>query len=259
MAAETTTAIATAQANDKLAQFSAWIERRGALIAQALGLTAIDSQPALDLAGGLMADAKKHLAALEKQRKEMTIPLDAEKKRLMDLERELGNPLLAEIQRLKPLADTYATQRAYAAEQARLKQEREQAEAQRQADAESERQRAEAQRQADAEADAKRARAAAVFGDAAAQAMVPPADTVEVAPVVVAPVAPPPPAPKAEGARLVTRWSFRVTDPNAVPREYCTVDETKVRAWMNYQTKLGNKAPCLPGIEFTSQVSVEGR
>lgn len=257
--AETTTAIATAPANDKLAPFSAWIERRAALIAQAAAIAAVDNPQVLNLVGGLLADAKKHLAALEKQRKELTIPLDAEKKRLMDQERELGNPLLAEITRLKPLADKYATEQVYKAEQARLRAEREQAEAQRMADAEAERQRAEAQRQADAEADAKRAKAAAVFGVAAAQEMVPPADTVEAAPVVVVPVAPPSPAPRAEGSRLVTRWNFRVTDPNAVPREYCSVDETKVRAWMNYQVKLGNKAPSLPGIEFASQVSVEGR
>ena len=265
MATETTTApaapIVLAEVrSDALAQSVAWIERRGALLTQAAAIAAVDSQATFDLAGGLLADAKRHLAALEKRRKELTAPLDAIKRGLMDQERELGNALLAEITRIKRLADSYATAQAYAAEQARLKQEREQAEAQRKAEEEAERQRAELQAKADAEAAAKRAAAAAVFGDQAAAAMVPPADTVETPVVAVAPPAPPPPlAPKAEGARLVTRWAFRVVDPNAVPREYCSVDETKIRAWMQYQVKLGNPAPALPGVEFSKSVSTESR
>jgi len=260
MAADTATATAVAtQApqQDKLAPFKAWIERREALIAQALAITTVADQTALNLVAGVMKDGKKMLSALESQRKELTAPLLAERDRLIAQERELGGPLLAEIKRLQPLADKYATQLAYDAEIARKKAEREQAEAQRMAEEAAEKERARLQAIADKETADKRAAAALVFGTQAAATMVPEADTVEVPVAAPPPSVAPPPPPKAVGGRMVVRWTFQVTDPNAVPREFCTPDDVKIRAWMNYHTKMENKVPAMAGVKFSSQTSVE--
>lgn len=223
--------------SDALARQTKWVQDRDALLDQFSGLAAVESDAALDLAGALLADGKKHLRALEKARKEATDPLDQIKKALMAQERELGNPLLAEIDRTQRLADEYATAKARAAEEARRAAERAAAEAAAKAAADDE---------------ARRAKAADVFGEAAAEQVAIP-DVSAVVPVSL----PPPPPPRAEGSRMVTRWSFQVVDPAKVPREFFTVDETKIRAWMNYQVKLGNQAPTLPGVAFTSTVSVE--
>lgn len=49
-------------------------------------------------------------------------------------------------------------------------------------------------------------------------------------PIQVAPVAPRPVAPKISGVSIRKKWSFRITDPNAVPRKYLSIDEKKIGA-----------------------------
>lgn len=231
--------------SDALAQQQAWIDARDALTRKAGAIADVADDTTLRIAAGLLSDAKKHIAALERQRKELTAPLDAMKKAIIAQERDLADPLETEIDRLKTVSDRYATARAAQAEAARR--------AAAQAEADALQRAAEEQARLDAEADAKRAKVAAMFGaDAAAKIVTPIAEPAVVpAPVEV------PAAPKVAGSRMVTRWSIRVTDPAAVPREFCVVDETKLRAWLNYQVKLGNTEPAMPGVEFVAHVSVE--
>ena len=65
-----------------------------------------------------------------------------------------------------------------------------------------------------------------------------------------------PPATTAN--RMVTRWTFTVQDPAAVPREYCVPDERLIRRYMVEATGAGFP-PAMPGVEFTKTVSVEGK
>ena len=65
-------------------------------------------------------------------------------------------------------------------------------------------------------------------------------------------------APKSSANRMVERWSFEVLDSAAIPREFLSVDEGKIRAWMQAQTKLGI-TPQLPGVAFEKTVFVEAK
>lgn len=243
--AETAPIILREVRSDALAQQQAWIDARDALTRKAGAIADVADDTTLRVAAGLLGDAKKHLAALERQRKELTAPLDAMKRAITAQERDLAEPLATEIDRLKTVSDRYATARAAQAEEARR--------AAAQAEAEAIERTAREQARLDAEAEVKRAKVSAMFGaDAAAKIVTPVA-----AQAVVPQAAPIPVAPKVAGSRMVTRWTINVTDPAAVPREFCVVDEVKIRAWLNYQVKLGNTEPAMPGVAFEAHVSVE--
>jgi AcrR family transcriptional regulator len=47
-------------------------------------------------------------------------------------------------------------------------------------------------------------------------------------------------------------------NPDSVPRDMCSPDEAKIRAFLNYQVQMGKK-PELAGVTFESKVSVEGK
>lgn len=243
--------------SDALAEQSAWVARRDGLLTVAAGLIEVGTDQALDLAGGLLADAKKCIAALEKVRKEITVPIDACKKVIMDQEKAMVAPLQRQADRIQGLANKYATDKAAAAEAARLKAQREAAEAQYRADQEAAAAVA-AHQKAEEEAKARRDRAAALFGEEAAVTMVPVPVYVEPppAPEPPRPAAPLPQAPKAEGSRMRVRWDFTVTDPTLVPREYLSVDDAKVRAGCDFMVKM-EREPAIPGVQFTKRVSVE--
>lgn len=104
-------------------------------------------------------------------------------------------------------------------------------------------QEAEEARRKQAEAETAKDRVASVFGAAATVGM---ANSPAIA------------APKSSANRMVERWSFEVLDSAAVPREFLTVDDAKIRAWMQAQTKLGI-TPQLPGVVFEKTVSVEAK
>jgi hypothetical protein len=56
------------------------------------------------------------------------------------------------------------------------------------------------------------------------------ANTILDTPVVAAPiVVPKATVPKVEGVSMATTWKFEITDSSLIPREYLTVDETKIR------------------------------
>lgn len=96
------------------------------------------------------------------------------------------------------------------------------------ATAQEERQREE-QRQADEAARKERQRLEAQAQRAAGSGKVEKAAALEHrAATVVAPVVNRAP-PKVTGVRMTEVWKFEVTDPNLVPREYLSVDESKIR------------------------------
>ena len=57
-------------------------------------------------------------------------------------------------------------------------------------------------------------------------------------------------APKVQGVNGRKQVSFKVTDPNLVPREYCSVDEGKIRA----AVKLGGAGTQIPGVRVYEEV-----
>lgn len=94
---------------------------------------------------------------------------------------------------------------------------------------EQERLRREEQRKAEEAARKERERLEAQAAKAAASGKVEKAEQIaERAAAVVAPVIQRE-APKVAGIKTREVWQFEVTDPSAVPREYCSVDETKIR------------------------------
>lgn len=209
---------------DALARCTAWLATRDELVAEAAGVESVETDDALTAAGQLLTRLKRHAKELEGERKAVTQPLDDVKRQIMDQEKTMVADIDRETRRVKGLCDAYATRRAREAEAARI----------------------EAQRRAAEEA-VRREAAAAVFGESAViQAPAP------------SPVAPPPAPPKAAGSRMVTRYEFEVVAPALVPREFCVPDPKAIRAWMEFQVKTG-RTPDMPGVRFTSRMSVESR
>lgn len=213
---------------DALDQKSEWIASRDTLLERAREIKAVDSDKDLNAASDVQTQAGKLIKDLEKERKGITGPLDTIKKHIMAREKELRADLESERFRLKKLNDAYAT---------KLAREREEEERRRR-EAEERERLAQAERQAETEA---------LFGEGA----VAKEEEAE-------PVEPEPEKPRLSNARTVTRWDFRVAEPDKVPREYTSPDESKIRAAINYQVKLG-KTPEIPGVEITKRESVEGR
>ena len=206
---------------DALAKSAKWIKERDDLIRKAFTVSKVESQEQLDEAGALYTAMSKHVKVLEKERKELTDPLNAVKK-------ELRANLEAERDRLKKLNDAYAT-----------KQEMEKEKARREAEAE-------ARERAMKEAmEAEEARA--LFGDEVQMA--------EPEPVVEAYV---PEPEKLSGNRVVKRWEFSMSDSSMVPTDYLVLNEKAVRAFIKMQESMG-KDPVLPGIKFSARMSVESK
>lgn len=61
--------------------------------------------------------------------------------------------------------------------------------------------------------------------------------------------------PKISGISETIMWRFKITDPEAVPREYCIPDESKIRKIVS---ALGEKAN-IPGIEIYSETVIRSR
>lgn len=212
--------------SDALSRSEQWMREREALLKQAPGITAVATQSQLDESTQIRNAIRAHIKALEGERKRVTAPLDAMKREIMAQEKDLRAPLETEGARLQRLNNEYATRLAA---EAAAERQRQQAELER-------------QRLAAAEAEAKTRE---LFGDEAAED-----------PVPEPPPPPPPEKPKAAGGRVVKRWTFEVTDPRALPREYLTVNEPAIRAHIQFATKTGAD-PEIPGVRFQAHMSVE--
>jgi hypothetical protein len=203
-----------------------WIKERDLLIEESATVKAVDTDAQLEISGGIQTSIQKHIKAIEKHRKDLTAPLDDLKKQIMNQEKELVAKLQDELARLKGMNDTYATKKAAEAEAARQRMIEEQA----------------ARMMKEPEPVA----ADNPFGNEV---------TFEPEPVQLAPL---PTGPRASNNRMVTRYDFEILAPNQVPREFCTVDESKIREYVKMSIKL-NREPEIPGVNFIKRVSVEAR
>ena len=209
-----------------------WLAERDSLVARATAVTAIASDSDLETAGEIQTAISKAVKKLEAERKSVTAPLDDAKKQVMAQEKKLAAPLNAELTRLKSLTSAYATECARRIEEERRRREEEE----------------------------RRAAEAAVAAEDADPFGFNASPDVQAAPAQPSPM-PMPTMPKASANRMVERWDFAVTDAHAVPRELCSPDERKIRAFLAAKKAEGYKADqiVIDGIRISATVQVQSR
>lgn len=197
-----------------------WMEQRENVVRTAGAITSVTRQIDLDSATEADAAIKSLLKELEKKRKAVTSKLDAAKKQIMAQEKELAEPLTKQHERLEGMIN------GYVAEQMRKRREQEEAA-----------QRAIAESAVQADADDP-------FGVGAAPAPAP-------VPFVATE------APKSDSATFVERIAFEVVNEAEVPRQFLSVDDKKIRAYLEYQKKLGFTADqiIIAGVRVYTAVS----
>ena len=187
-------------------------------------------------------DLKRVKAAqkkLEETRTSLTKPINESLRRLNDFFRAPADRLAAIERTIKAALTRFADEQERvrreeqrkAEEAARKERERLEAQA-REAERRAQEKAAEERRAAEEAAAAGRAEEAARLAARAAATEAKAASKVEAietrAAAVVAPIISREP-PKVAGVATREVWKFTVTDPALVPREYCVVDETKIR------------------------------
>lgn len=200
-----------------------WMNDAAHFVSVIKSYDSVDNDENLKEAGKLQTAASKHIKALEKIRKEVKQPALDFGREVDAQAKEMRAPLETEIARIKKLNGDYATKKA---------------------------QEAEAERQRIAEAEAAKVEAEPVFFGGLELPANPELET---------PSAPLPSGKVKTGANaMVTVWEFDITNPKLVPAEFLTVDEKKVREFMNYKAKMG-ETPKVDGIVFRSRVDVRAR
>jgi hypothetical protein len=217
-----------------------WRMQRDGLIDTAKRVVAVNDSDTLAKAGAVYTEATRLIKELATRRLELTRPLDAAKKQIMDAEKTAVAALESEQKRVNALMSDYATRQAQAAREEARRREQEAAEA---AEAE-----ACAQAQAQKEAEA-------LFGPEAVVAAPPPVSPVQQAP-----------APYIEQAKTATNTfakvtKFEVVAPAKVSREFMTVDETKIRKFLAWRKEMGDDMDSivLDGIRVWQEVKVSAR
>lgn len=244
--------------SDALAKQDAWIAKRDGILERSGKISAVETDADLEMSGWVQAQMSTLTKEIERARLEVTRPLDEVKKQIMAAEKDMCARLSTEFARIKKLNDAYATKK-----QAEAEAERARIEAIKRAAAEQEaREQMERERAAREEADRKRREAEALFG---AGAVVDVAPVVEPAP---APALPPVPeiiprvsAPSTGSNSFVTTFKFEIVDAAKVPREFCTVDESKIRSAVQYHKSQGRKAEeiIIDGVRVYSEVSTQAK
>lgn len=177
-------------------------------------------------AGEELKKVKAAAKRLDEIRKSMTKPIDMAKKAIMDFFREPE----AKLQRAE--AGIKRAMIAYADEQERIRREE--------------------QRKAEEAARKEREKLEAQAAKALASGKVEKAEQLEQrAATVVAPVINREP-PKVAGVNTREVWKFEITDAAAVPREYCSPDEKKIRGVV--QALKGDAK--IPGVRVWSEKSL---
>lgn len=64
-----------------------------------------------------------------------------------------------------------------------------------------------------------------------------------------------PEAPQAKGVSVTEVWDFEITDPDKVPREYCSPDPAKIKAAIWYADTPKTPPQSIPGISFSLKVN----
>ena len=162
----------------------------------------ISNDVQLELAAEERKAAKNAMKQLEEKRVAITAPLDVAKKAVMDLFRAPQQLLQHTVELYDDRIRGYQEQRAAEA--------------------------AEARRTAEKIAQQERERIAAEAAKLQAEGNSVAAVLVSQTAAMV--VAQPPPAPvKTVAVQMRESWEFEIVDPTAVPREYLSIDETKIR------------------------------
>ncbi len=226
-----------------------WQQQRADVLERGKLIESVADNDQLDTVTRIAKEAKTLVKTLANKRLELTRPLDAAKKSLMDFEKSETKSLNALIEKLDGMAAAYAREQARKAEEERLRIEA------------AERARAEAELAARQKAEEEAARAAAAnsaFG-------------LEGTPV--APVAPTPPPPPvltpvptvqkahSSSASFTEVWKYEIIDPNAVPRELCSPDDAKIRACLAARKAEGYKTDqvLITGLRIYADMQVRAR
>lgn len=226
-----------------------WQQKRADVLERGKLIESVVDNDQLDTVTRIAKEAKTLVKTLANKRLELTRPLDAAKKSLMDFEKSETKSLNALIEKLDGMATTYAREQARKAEEERLRIEA------------AERARAEAELAARQKAEEEAAKAAAAnsaFG-------------LEGTPV--APVAPTPPPPPvltpvptvqkahSSSASFTEVWKYEIIDPNAVPRELCSPDDAKIRACLAARKAEGYKTDqvLITGLRIYADMQVRAR
>lgn len=210
-----------------------WTHSRDALLVEAKAITQVTNEREFETAGEVQTRGTKIIKKLEAARKEVTSPIDDLKRQIMAKEKELRRDIEAEVARIRELTSAYATEQArkMAEEQARID------EATRKA--------------AEAQVAAEAAQSADPFGFNA------PAQPIAMPVIPVATVK----GAHSAANRVVEKWDFQILDANAVPREFLSVDETKIRTFLSAKKAEGYKAEqiAVPGIKVSATMQVYSR
>lgn len=225
-----------------------WVARRDAAVAAAETITAVEDDRALDVAGAAQTQLTRLAKELEQARMGLTRPLDGLKRKIMDRAAEMARPITVQAERIRQMNSAYATRKA-----AEAKAEAERVERIRREQAAA----AAAEREAwEAEANAQ---AREMFGEGAvAEAWQPPEPA---APAFNPEIVPRVTAPKTASNTFVEVWQFEVLDGEKVPREFCSVDERKIRAFLAYQKSLKRNVQdvAIQGVRVYAETSVRAR
>lgn len=189
-------------------------------------VTVVNDDASARRAKSAVKSVKDVVKLIADRRKELTRKVDDWKNGIISQEREITAAANAEITRVNGLLSAYVTAKAEAEAAARAAEQAA---------------RLEEQRKAEEAAAAE----SALTGRA-----------VEVPTVVEQAQAPS--GPIVRGVTARTLWTFAVTDPDSVPRAYCSPDEKLIRAYMDAAKKSGASVESLSiqGIEFRKEIRV---
>ena len=225
-----------------------WQQQREDVLNRGKLIETVADNDQLDVVTRIAKEAKTLVKTLANKRLELTRPLDAAKKTLMDFEKDETKSLNALIEKLDGLAAAYAREQARKAEEERLRIEA------------AERARAEAElaeRQKAEEEALKAAAANSAFGLEGAPVAPPP-------PPAPAPVLTPIPTVQkahSSSASFTEVWKYEIIDANAVPRELCSPDDAKIRASLAARKAEGYKPDqvLITGLRIYADMQVRAR
>lgn len=189
-------------------------------------IVAVESDADARRAKNAVKAVKSVVKLVATARLEATRKADAWKKDIIAQEREFCADANKEVERVDKLVGAYVAAKEQAEAEARRVEE-----AKRQAEL------LEAQRIAEAEA--------ALTGK-------------EIAVPVSAEAEPQKQGPIVQGVTARTVWTFEITDPDAVPRRYCSPDEKIIREYMGEVKKSGAgiESLSIPGVVFRKEIRV---
>lgn len=203
-----------------------WLKTRDELLNELVDVESVDSEIDLKITGALQTRSAKHLKALDKIRMAAKRPALDYNKEIDAQAKEMIVELKEQMERIKKLNGDFATKLT--------------------AKAEAERQRI----AAEAAEKAAKEQAAPSFGGINLTA---PTDA---EPTHVAQL---PEVKVSTGVNAMVKvWEFQVINEREIPREFLSVDQKKIREFMNYKVKIGEK-PELTGVQFSTRIDVRSR